>query len=111
MAELAGQDPRVWVTDGQRVTTWGGAQYNRLLAALLSMSGEHGIVDSDAKGVSVSGTVRPIVPGYARRLALESFAGNRIPLKVAASFREPTRASPADRRSTSDSRVAEGARR
>lgn len=90
MAELASQDPRVWVTDGQRVTTWGGAQYNRFLAALLSMSGEHGIVKSDAKGVSVTSTVRPIVPGYARRLALEAFAGNRIPLKVAASFREPT---------------------
>lgn len=90
MAELSGRDPRIWVTEGGRVTTWGGSQYNSLLAALLSISGEYGAVESDANSISVSRMSRPISPTYAKELALASFSADLIPNKIAASFRDRT---------------------
>lgn len=90
LAELSGQNPRIWARDGNRLITWGGTQYNRLLAAVLAIADEHQGLKSDAHSISGIKGSPPIGPQHVRQLALEIFASERIPPKVATAFREPT---------------------
>ena len=39
LAETGGYDPRYWSFNGNRLTTWGGAEYNRLLAVIFDRYG------------------------------------------------------------------------
>jgi len=52
LAEVAGQNPRAWEQDRSRVITWGGADYNRLLAIILKMEGvtSHALPDEYGVG-------------------------------------------------------------
>lgn len=90
LAELSGRNPREWVRDGERVITWGGAQYNRLLTAVLEVSGEHGRLRSDAIAICGAGDGFALHPREVRQMSMEVFEGDRIPARSASAFRETT---------------------
>ena len=52
IAEVAGQNPHSWEHDGNRVITWGGADYNRLIAIILKMEGVTSHAQPDEYGIS-----------------------------------------------------------
>jgi len=52
LAEMAGQDPFSWEYEGSRIITWGGADYNRLLAIILEMEGITSNAKPDEYGIS-----------------------------------------------------------
>lgn len=51
LAEIAGEDPRVWQQDGSRLITWAGADYNRLLTIILKMEGITSHAQPDEYGI------------------------------------------------------------
>jgi len=38
LAEIAGENPKVWRVEGNRLFTWGGDEYNKLLALILKLT-------------------------------------------------------------------------
>ena len=52
LGEIAGHDSRLWELDGDRLTTWGGAEYNQLLAAILKLAGITDQASGDEYGIS-----------------------------------------------------------
>jgi ATP-dependent Lhr-like helicase len=51
LAEVAGEDPRVWQQEGSRLITWAGADYNRLLTIFLQMEGITSHAQPDEYGI------------------------------------------------------------
>lgn len=90
MAELSGQDPKQWTRNGDRLVTWGGVQYNRLLSTILSIS--HGLkqVESDAFAISNASGLTFQDPQSILNLARQVLDGGQIPPRLAEAFRENT---------------------
>ena len=88
LAELSGQDPRRWTNAAGTVTTWGGTDFNTVLAALLSK-----VLGTklEASPVAIRGVPEGLELNPPRALTLlQEHVDTPIPLKVAARFREPS---------------------
>lgn len=90
MAEMSGLNPRRWSMAGDRVTTWGGADYNLLLAHTLSKAMGLPELTSDAQGISGLESHLEIKPRIAYDAAKNVRDSGGLPAKLATRFREPS---------------------
>jgi len=88
IAGVRGINPKRWTCSDNRLTTWGGTEYNRLLKIVLERERIAEKITADDEGVFAQRW--NIVPGpkRVREFATKAQAGMR---KSAAGFREPTR--------------------
>jgi ATP-dependent Lhr-like helicase len=90
IAERRGENPAQWHWSGNRLITWGGTDYNRLLTAVLESAGAgHGIAFDDFAlvGIQQKDTFRiENVRGAAERLQAAGISAD-----VAESFVQPSR--------------------
>lgn len=91
LGEIAGHDPRSWELDGDRLTTWGGADYNQLLAAILLQAGITGHASGDEYGISGIPNGEEIIPGKVLEWAKPILQSQNLPTKVAAQFCDRSR--------------------
>ncbi len=90
MAELGGLDPRRWSRAGDRVTTWGGADYNLLLSHVLGKAFGLDELSTDAQGINGLGPKDEINPRIALECAARVRGSGLVPMKLASKFRDPS---------------------
>lgn len=90
LAEISGADPKRWKKEGNRIQTWGGADYNTLLCEILSM---HGVSEPTCDAYSISGLPNDMVfePAVALDVSEKILAKKRLSIKIARKFRESNR--------------------
>ncbi len=91
LGEIAGHDPRLWELDGDRLTTWGGAEYNQLLAAILTLAGITDQASGDEYGISGIPDGEEITPARVLEWATPIIHSHNLPTKVAAKFCDRSR--------------------
>ena len=91
LGEIAGHNPRSWEIAGDRLTTWGGADYNRLLAALLKEIEVKDQVQWDEYGISGISDADEITPTNVLEWAKPILDSKTLPGKIAAQFCERSR--------------------
>ena len=90
MAELEGLDPRRWSVVGDRLTTWGGADYNLLLSYVLEKALGLADLNSDAQGITGLGSKGEMNPRIALECAAKVRASGTVSIKLASKFRDPS---------------------
>jgi len=88
IAEIRGKDPRRWVQNSQRLITWGGFDFNLLLAALLEKAQVARKVNFDEFGVDVG---LRIEPASVTDMAIKIKEGGGITVRMAKRFCQSTR--------------------
>lgn len=91
IAELRGENPRLWYRARGRLTTWGGLGYNRLLSIVLRQMGLGKKITADDYSVSGLPDMEDISPAGVSVWAEELYRAGRIPTRDAAWFRQPSR--------------------
>lgn len=91
LGEIAGHDPRFWEIAGDRLTTWGGADYNRLLAAILEHAENMNQVQCDEYGINGISEADEITPSKVFEWAEPILESKTLPAKIAAQFCERSR--------------------
>lgn len=89
IAEIRGLDPRQWRFGANRLTTWGGVEYNRLIKLVLQKGQAAEKISTDDEGLSAQ--CWHVVPSPDLILALAERVLRSNLGKSAAGFREPTR--------------------
>jgi ATP-dependent Lhr-like helicase len=91
IATLKGLDPTLWVLEKQRVLTWGGKTYNRILSLLLGRLGllERSYSDDFWVGILRSGV--DIDPKQILDWAMDEKTWSGMGLKELEPFRQPSR--------------------
>jgi len=89
IAEIRGMDPRQWRFDENRLTTWGGGEYNRLIKLVLQKEQAAERISADDEGLSAQRW--NMVPSPDLIHVLTERAAHSKLGKSAAGFREPTR--------------------
>ena len=91
LGEIAGHDPRSWKCEGNRLTNWGGTDYNRLLAAVLEESDISRNVKWDEYGIGGISETDEITPSKVLSWASPILDGDALSAKVALQFCERSR--------------------
>jgi len=87
LAELDGFDPSIWKYDHGRLLTWGGVQYNGLLAIVLRTTGRFDSLQSDEYCCRGAGPFASVTPTFVELLVIEIEKSGGISARAAASFR------------------------
>jgi ATP-dependent helicase Lhr and Lhr-like helicase len=88
IAEVRGEDPRRWVQNSQRLITWGGFDFNLLLAAVLERAQVARKVNFDEFGVDIR--IR-LEPASIRDMVIKIREGGGITIRMAKRFCQSTR--------------------
>lgn len=90
MAELEGNNPRRWSVVGDKLTTWGGADYNLLLSHVLGKALGLDDLSSDPRAITGLGSGREVTPRIALEYAAKVRGSGMVPMKLASKFRDPS---------------------
>lgn len=91
LAETGGYDPHCWTFAGDRLTTWGGSDYNRLLAIVLERFGVAKKISADEYGVSGIPSDAEISSRQLRAWTEDIIQSQNIPVKDALRFCDRSR--------------------
>jgi ATP-dependent Lhr-like helicase len=91
IAELEGYEPHKWIFQGDRLTTWGGADYNQLLALILELTINHKSIKADEYGITGITQGFPISPQQLIPYTKEVVQAQNIPLEEARKFCDKSR--------------------
>ncbi len=91
LGEIAGHDPRIWTRNGNRLTTWGGADYNRLLAAILAQNRIAGQAKADEYGLENVPAHQVVTPEKVLEWTLPIMDTRSLPSDVASGFCDRSR--------------------
>ena len=91
LARQLGHDPTIWKLMGQELKTWGGEQFNRLIAAHLAQSTSCSIFTPSAMGVSGPMYLDDISLDSIRDWASQTQQDNSLPLEIAGKFTNSSR--------------------
>jgi len=91
LAETGGYDPRYWSFEGSRFTTWGGSDYNQLLAVILERFGIAKKISADEYGITGISDDTEITPQQIRSWAEDLMQSQNIPVKDSLKFCDRSR--------------------
>jgi len=91
LAEVAGQEPFSWKYEGNRIITWGGADYNRLLTIILKIEGITSNAQPDEYGISGIPDGADITPSQIFEWAQLIQQSGNLPTKEISQFCERSR--------------------
>jgi ATP-dependent Lhr-like helicase len=91
IAELQNINPAIWIQTGGRIVTWGGINYNRVLAILL---GKRGLMENSSVDYFSVGTLRSsaiVTPKQVLDWAIEEKTWQEMGMKELEPFRQASR--------------------
>jgi len=91
LAETGGYDPAFWVIEGNRLTTWGGSDYNKLLAIVLERTGQSHNLSPDEYGITGISREVDISPHLVHSWTNDLMYSQDIPVKDAIKFCDKSR--------------------
>ena len=91
LARQKGLDPTCWRLEGARLVTWGGEEFNTLLAALFAQQFPGRQFDVSPELLDGPVLELDVSIGLVRELAIETERKGNLPLDVAAKFTNPSR--------------------
>ena len=91
LARQLGHDPTIWQLMGQEFRTWGGAQFNRLIATYFAQSASGASFTPSAIGVSGPLSLNEISVEAIREWACQAQRDDSLPLNIAGKFTNSSR--------------------